>query len=172
MHRFHLLLIAYLLSMLACLQCQRESVAATRHQAPTANEQDVRTVDAIIQALYDVISGPAGQKRDWDRFRSLFAPGGRLIPALSRPGEKPVIRVLDVEDYIRRVDAIFEKEDFWESEKERKTDASGNLVHVFSSYESRRAQAGQPFQTGVNSIQLFNDGTRWWVVTVMWNSTR
>lgn len=172
MNRLHLTLISSFLSLAACLQCLQASVAAPPLQAPVARDQDVRTVDGIIGALYQVISGPAGHKRDWDRFRSLFAPGARLIPALSRPGEKPVIRVLDVEGYIRRTDAIFEKEDFWESEKERKTDTSGNLVHAFSMYESRRAQTGQPFQTGVNSIQLFNDGTRWWIVTVMWNSTR
>jgi hypothetical protein len=165
-------MISSFLSLAACLQCLQASVSAPRLQAPVARDQDVRTVDGIIEALYQVISGPAGHKRDWDRFRSLFAPGARLIPALSRPGEKPVIRVLDVEGYVRRTDAIFEKEDFWESEKERKTDTSGNLVHVFSMYESRRAQTGQPFQTGVNSIQLFNDGSRWWIVTVMWNSTR
>jgi hypothetical protein len=165
-------MISCFLSLSACVQCLQASVAAPRLQAPAVREQDVQTVDGIIQALYQVISGPSGQKRDWDRFRSLFAPGARLIPALSRPGEKPVIRVLDVEEYIRRTDAIFEKEDFWESEKERRTDTSGNLVHVFSMYESRRAQTVQPFQTGVNSIQLFNDGTRWWIVTVMWNSTR
>ena len=172
MNRLRITLISSFLSMSFWLQCQPVSLAAASLQAPVAREQDVQTVDSIIQALYQVISGPSGQKRDWDRFRSLFAPGARLIPALSRPGEKPVIRVLDVEEYIRRTDSIFEKEDFWESEKERKTDTSGNLVHVFSMYESRRAQTGQPFQTGVNSIQLFNDGARWWIVTVMWNSTR
>ncbi len=172
MNRYPLALISALFAGLVCLQFQQGSVGAPRLQVPVARGQDVKTVDGIVQALYEVISGPAGQKRDWDRFRSLFAPGARLIPALTRPGEKPVVRVFDVEAYIRRTDAILETEDFWEREKERKVDTSGNLVHVFSMYESRRAQTGQPFQTGVNSIQLFDDGTRWWIVTVMWNSTR
>jgi hypothetical protein len=172
LNRYPVALIAALFAVLACLRFQQASAGAPRLQAPVARDQDVKTVDGIVQALYEVISGPAGQKRDWDRFRSLFAPGARLIPALSRPGERPVVRVFDVEDYIRRTDAIFETEDFWERENGRKVDASGNLVHVFSMYESRRARTGQPFQTGVNSIQLFDDGTRWWIVTVMWNSTR
>jgi hypothetical protein len=172
MSRLRVAVLSAILSVSVWLQCQQISLAAPPPQAPAVREEDVRTVDGIIQALYQVISGPAGQKRDWDRFRSLFAPGARLIPALSRPGEKPVIRVLDVEGYISRTDAIFEKEDFWESEKERRTDTAGNLVHAFSIYESRHAQGGQPFQTGVNSIQLFSDGARWWIVTVMWNSTR
>jgi hypothetical protein len=147
-------------------------MTAAQTQASAARPQDVSTVDGIIQALYQVISGPAEEKRDWDRFRSLFAPGARLIPALARTGEIPVIRVLDVEAYIRRAEPFLEKEGFWESEKERKMDTAGNLVHTFSSYESRHEQNGRPFQTGVNSIQLFSDGTRWWIVTVMWNSTR
>lgn len=172
MSRLHVTVVSYLLSISVLVQIRQPSVAAPQPQAASARQQDVSTVDGIIQALYQAISGPAGQKRDWDRFRSLFAPGARLIPALSRPGEQSVIRMLDVEEYIRRTDAIFEKEDFWESEKERRTDTSGNLVHAFSMYESRHAQSGQPFQTGVNSIQLYSDGARWWIVTVMWNSTR
>ncbi len=172
MTRLRVTVIFSLWAASAGLHVRQSLLAVTCAQAPTANPQDVNTVDAIIQTLYQVISGPAGQKRDWDRFRTLFAPGARLIPALARKGEKPTIRVLDVEQYIRRTDAIFEKEDFWEIEKERRMDTSGNLVHAFSMYESRHKQGDLPFQTGVNSIQLFSDGTRWWIVTVMWNSTR
>ncbi len=172
MRRLLLAAISSVLSISVLLPSRQALPAALQPHAPAAREQDVDTIDSIVRVLYQVISGPAGQKRDWDRFRSLFAPGARLIPALSRQGEKPVIRILDVEEYIRRADAIFEKEDFWESEKERKTDTSGNLVHIFSMYESRRSRGGEPFQTGVNSIQLFSDGSRWWIVTVMWNSTR
>ena len=162
--------VAVVLVMSALFVCRIAAAAQT--EVPAARPQDVSTVDGIIRALYQVISGPAGEKRDWDRFRSLFAPGARLIPALARTGERPVIRVLDVEAYVRRVEPFFEKEGFWESETERKMDTAGNLVHAFSTYESRHAQNGEPFQTGVNSIQLFSDGTRWWIVTVMWNSTR
>ncbi len=172
MTRLRMSMIVCLLLASARLLCSQPLPAPLRPQAPVADPRDVHSVDSIIRALYQVISGPAGQKRDWDRFRSLFAPGASLIPALVRKGEKPVIRILSVEEYIRRTDAILEKEDFWEGEKKRRTDSSGNLVHVFSTYESRRKQSEQPFQTGVNSIQIFSDGTRLWIVTVMWNSTR
>lgn len=165
-------IIAAALTFPTWLQSQEAPKANGRPQAPVARAQDVDTIDNIIQALYQVISGPAGQKRDWDRFRSLFVPGGRLVPVVAQQSEKPVARILDVEDYIRRANGFFEKEGFWESEKERKTEISGNLVHAFSTYESRHEQTGQPFQIGVNSIQLYSDGTRWWIVTVMWNSKR
>ncbi len=173
MKKFILDSFACLLIVSASVQVAGTALAAQSPPAPAAaRPQDVGSIDAIIKSLYQVISGPSAQKRDWDRFRSLFVPGALLIPAVSREGEKPVTRTLDVEAYIRRTDPIFQKEGFWESEKERKTEISGNLAHAFSTYESRHEEGGQPFQTGVNSIQLFNDGTRWWIVTVMWNSTR
>jgi len=68
-----------------------------------------------------------------------------------------VIRVLDVEEYVRRTEAILEKEDFWESEKERTTDTSGNLVHAFS-VMSRAIRRRDSLSDGVNSIQLFRTG--------------
>lgn len=143
-----------------------------RVQIAAAQSRDVKSLDAIIHALYEVISGPAGQKRDWDRFRSLFLPGARLILAISRRGEEPRARLLSVEDYVRRTAPMFQQEDFWESEQGRRSRTFGNAAHAFSSYESRRKKRGKPFHRGVNSIQLFSDGTRWWIATVMWNTDR
>ncbi len=154
----------------AWLRGGQESSAAVQPQA--ARAEDVGTMDAIIKALYLVISGPAGQQRDWDRFRSLFLPGARLMPAVTRPGEQPRVAMLSVEEYVNRTRKIFEKEGFWESETKRKTESFGSIAHAFSTYESRREKNGRPFQGGVNSIQLFNDGKRWWILTVLWNSTR
>jgi hypothetical protein len=140
---------------------------------PAANPADVGSLDAIIAALYDVISGPAGQPRNWDRMRSLFIPGARLIPSTPTPDGKVVPRVLDVEGYIGRAGPNLEKNGFFEREISRKTDAFGSITHVFSTYESRRAKEdAKPFARGINSIQLVNDGTRWWVVTVFWDAER
>jgi hypothetical protein len=139
---------------------------------PAVRSADVSSMDAIVAALYDVISGPAGQARDWDRMRSLFAPGGRLIPSV--PGEHgATARVLDVDGYIERVRPTFERTGFFEREIARKTEAFGNIAHVFSTYESRHAPAdAAPFARGINSIQLLKDGDRWWVVTVFWDAER
>ncbi len=134
--------------------------------------KDVATMDAIIETMYAVISGPAGQKRNWDRFRSLFLPEAHLILAVTRKGEMPRARVLDVDGYLRRTQPIFEQESFWEKEVGRKTQTFGNIAHVFSKYESRRAKNGKAFQRGINSIQLFQDGARWWIASVMWMTER
>src|SRR5690349_4680466 len=141
--------------------------------APQANPADVKSMDAILAALYDVISGPAGKKRDWDRFRSLFVPGARLIPAAQRPGGPVEARVLDPEGYITRSAPFLEKEGFYEREISRKVDSFGHIAHVFSTYDSRHtAEDKAPFARGINSIQLHNDGKRWWIVTVYWDSER
>ncbi len=133
---------------------------------------DVDTLDGILHALYEVISGPAGQARDWARFRSLFLPGAYLIPVVSVAGEKSRARLLSPDDYIRRVEPIFAIEDFWERESGRQTETFGRVAHVLSSYESLRKPDGVPFDRGKNSVQLFHDGSRWWIVSVMWNTSR
>ena len=136
---------------------------------PAANPADVATMDSIIAAVYDVISGPAGKKRDWDRMRSLFLPGARLIPTGARPNGAYGSRVVTVDEYIERSSGFFEKEGFYEREAARITEQFGQIAHVFSTYESRHApEDAKPFQRGINSIQLMNDGKRWWIVTIFW----
>ena len=139
---------------------------------PMVRPSDFATVDAILHALYETVSGPVGQPRDWVRFRSLFLPGGRLMPIVSMPDEKAGVRFLSTEDFIQRVEPIFAIEDFWERESSRQTETFGHFAHVLSFYESLRSPNGSPFERSVNSIQLFNDGLRWWIVSVMWNTAR
>jgi hypothetical protein len=137
--------------------------------APPAKPADVATIDSIIAAVYDVISGPAGQKRDWDRMRSLFAPGARLIPTGRGPTGEVGSRVRTVEEYITRSSPLLEKDGFFEREIARRTETFGNIAHAFSTYESRhKADDAKPFARGINSIQLMNDGKRWWIVTIFW----
>lgn len=140
---------------------------------PTADPADVGSVDAILQALYDVISGPAGQKRDWNRFRSLLVPNARLMPSRVRPDGSADVTVLSADDYIKAAGASLERNGFFEREISRKTEAYGNVMHAFSTYESRRtANDEKPFSRGINSIQLLKDGMRWWVVSIFWDSER
>ena len=137
-----------------------------------ANPADVTSIDAIIAAAYDVISGPAGKKRNWDRERSLFISGARLIPTAVEAGRNDVDLaplVLDVEGYIARVEPLFEKKGFYEKEIARKTEQFGQIAHVWSTYESRHDPSDSvPFMRGINSIQLFHDGKRWWIVSIYW----
>jgi hypothetical protein len=139
---------------------------------PMARPSDVATLDAILHTFYETVSGSAGQPREWDRFRSLFLPEGRLMPIVSIAGERAGLRFLSTEDFIHRVDPIFATEDFWERESSRQTETFGRFAHVLSFYDSLRSPNGPPFEKSANSIQLFNDGLRWWIVNVMWNTSR
>jgi hypothetical protein len=165
----------YLLTGVAMAQNPQPSPQPSPQQTaaapviPAANPGDVSSIDAIIAAVYDVISGPAGKKRNWDRMRSLFINGARLIPTSPRPPGGYGSRALTVDDYLARAEPFFEKEGFYEKEAARRTETFGQIAHVFSTYESRHAPEDvKPFQRGINSIQLMNDGNRWWVVTIFW----
>jgi hypothetical protein len=138
-----------------------------------ADPKDVASQDAILAALYDAISGPACQRRDWDRFRSLFAPGARLIPTGRGPDGTARARAETPDEYATAAKQGLEENGFFEHEIARTGETFGSITHAFSTYESRRTAAdAKPFARGINSIQLLNDGTRWWIVTVYWQSER
>lgn len=141
---------------------------------PAANPADVASVDAILKTLYDVISGAAGQKRDWNRMRSIFVPHARLMPAVQRQTGGAGVAVLSVDDYVTRAGPGLETNGFFEREIHRTVEQYGNILHAFSTYESRRTAdlSEKPFARGINSIQLLKDGERWWVVSIFWDSER
>ena len=139
-------------------------------QTPTivAKPDDVKSIDSIVAALYDVISGPPATKHDWDRFRSLFVKDARLS-AISTRRKDIRYDSFGFEDYIKLDAPIIEKSGFSEREIARRSEQFDNIAHVFSTYESRiKANDPKPFARGINSIQLYNDGNRWWVVSIYW----
>ena len=138
--------------------------------APVARTADTDSVDTVVRAVYDVISGPAGS-RDWARFRSLFAEGARLIP-IRVNADTSSASVMTPDEYAQRAGANFEKTAFYESEAARRVEAFGNIAHVFSTYESRRAPGEKPFARGINSFQLVKIGNAWKVMTILWDSER
>ncbi len=145
--------------------------AQTKTDTIIAATKDVENIDAIVAALYNVISGPAGEPRNWNRMRSLFLPEGKLVATAVRPKGEVVKRVLTVEDYITQSGPTLEKNGFFEKEINRKQDVYGHIAHCFSTYEARRtATDAEPFMRGINSIQLYNDGKRWWILTVFWQT--
>lgn len=142
---------------------------------PAADPMDVASPEAIVAAVYDVLSGTATQQRNWDRYRSLFIPGGLVIPtgAPMQPGAKARVRAMSPGEYAKSADPQLKTEGFFEREIARVVESFGSIMHVFSTYESRHApEDREPFGRGINSFQLFNDGTRWWIVTVYWDRER
>jgi hypothetical protein len=136
-------------------------------RVPPAKPVDVKSLDSILAAIYDVISGPPGE-RDWNRFRSLFVPEARLT-STTKNANSSSARLLTVDDYVQRAGKYFSKHGFFESAIVNHVDRFGNIAQVFSSYESRYTASERPFTRGINSIQLFNDGSRWWVLSILWD---
>lgn len=139
---------------------------------PAAQPADVSTIDAIVAALYDVISGPKGQARDWNRMRSLFLPDARLIPSRTdRNTHRNDAVILSLEDYIRRASPRMTTEGFFERGIHSQIEQFGNIADVWSTYESRHAAGdAKPTDRGINSIQLIKSGGRYYIVQVLWDS--
>ena len=146
------------------------SASPATAQAPAARPGDVDSIDHILAAVYDVISGPAGAPRDWDRFRSLFYSGARLIP--SRRDDKGLItaRVLTPDEYVTRGKQAFADQGFFETSIANRVEQWDHLAHVWSTYASRHAPGEKPFARGINSFQLINDGSRWWILSIYWEA--
>jgi len=132
--------------------------------------EDVKTIDSIIEALYASISGEKGEVRDWDRFRNLMIPEAKLMPTGVNEQGKGVYRIWGIEEYVQQVDKSFLENGFIENEISKEVQRFRNVAQVFSSYESRRTKEGEIIARGINSIQLFFDNDRWWVVSIFWSS--
>ena len=152
-------------------QAQPQVAAAPAASAPSARPEDVKSIDSILAALYGVISGPAGE-RDWDRFRSLFLPQARLTSATKNADGTFRIHPMGVEDYAKGAGNYFLQHAFFESPIVNRVETFGNITQIFSSYESRHAAGEAPFARGINSIQLLYDGSRWWIVSILWDQER
>lgn len=129
--------------------------------------KDVESTDAIIKALYEVISGEAGVARDWDRFKNLFTADARLIPTSKNQERKISYATLAPADYIRMFESRVAT-GFYERELNRMTDAYGTIVHVFSTYETRESKDGPVTNRGINSIQLLKTHDRYYIMNIFW----
>ncbi len=129
--------------------------------------KDVASVDAIIAALYNVITGEPNEPRDWDRFNYLFKPEARLIPTRKDDKGELIIKALSPDEYVQ----LFQSRipiGFYEKELHRKTEAYGTVTHVFSTYETKEKKDGPVTNRGINSIQLFKDKDRYYIVNIFW----
>lgn len=129
--------------------------------------KDVATVDATIATLYEVISGDPGAPRDWDRFRNLFKPETRLMPTRKSKEGELTLSALTPDDYVQLFTTRIST-GFFERELHRVTEQYGTVTHVFSTYETKEKKDGPVTNRGINSIQLFNDGKRFYVINIFW----
>ncbi|MDT0551825.1 hypothetical protein [Urechidicola vernalis] len=133
------------------------------------NKQDNTTIDNLISNLYGVISGEKGEARDWDAFNNLYYQNARLIPSGKNKDGITGARYMTPQDYIDGSGKWLVENGFHEIEISREVQQFGTVAHVFSTYEAKKSKSDtEPFMRGINSIQLLNDGTRWWILNIYW----
>jgi hypothetical protein len=138
---------------------------------PGTRAEDVSTIDSITLAVYATISGAQGQPRQWDRFQTLFHPNAHMIP-MRCGATKCIAQYMSPKEYQQRADSLLTGMGFVEKELHRRVDRFGALAQVYSSYASFRQDESKPFARGINSLQLFWDGTRWWILSIAWDDER
>ena len=136
-----------------------------------ARPEDVATIDGMVKAFYEVISGGIGQPRQWGRDKTLYAPDVRFVAMSLRDG-KPHASILSHAKYVNSSNESFVKEGFVERELGRVVHRFGNMAHVYSAYEWETAGEKKERGRGVNSLEFFWDGARWWISAVTWEEER
>jgi hypothetical protein len=156
------------------------SIASHPDWPAAKNPADVDTIEHLMASLYDVISGPAGQPRDWARFRSLFLPDARMgvirpdVPATAdKPARLGDAVLFTPDTYVERDDPVFKTMSFFERTVANRIETFGNLTSVWSTYESRHAPSdAQPFARGINSLQIIHAQGRYWIANIIWDDER
>ncbi|MBX2946092.1 MAG: nuclear transport factor 2 family protein [Cyclobacteriaceae bacterium] len=136
-------------------------------QAQKDYSNDVKSIDAIITALYEVISGDPCTARDWDRFRNLFTADARLIPTGKNAEGKITYRTMSPEDYVTMFTTRITT-GFFEWELHRVTEEYGTIAHVFSTYETKEKKNGPVTNRGINSIQILKQNDRYAIMNIFW----
>ena len=152
-------LIVTALLLVASLDCVAQSEFA----------EDVKSHEAIIEALYEVISGGPEEPRNWARFQNLFSADARLIPTFKNKEGKTGYRMMTPEEY-QTMFTVNIKKGFFEKEISQTSEEFGNIVHVFSTYETRERKDGPVTMRGINSIQLLKTEDRYYIMNIFWSA--
>ena len=154
----------------ACFTATALASSAMAQTLAAVDPKDVASPEAIVQAMYDVISGPAEQPRNWDRMHTLMAPYAHFVAAGVKADGTVSVRDLTPDDYATRATPMLAKEGFFERGVPLRVTRYGHTAVVESPYESRHAKGQAPFARGINQFVLVNDGQRWWVTEIIWEA--
>jgi hypothetical protein len=138
--------------------------------ALAAAAQAQETPGEALEALYEVISGPVGEARDWDRFRSLFVEGAQMSVVVTAPDGAERVVIVTLDDYIARNGDRLAEIGFTETETRRETFLYGGMATVLSAYEAVRADTGERIAEGVNSLIIVDDGGQWKIAAIAWRA--
>jgi hypothetical protein len=151
---------------------QAKGPAHVEVPAAAPEPADVGSIDGMIRAYYDVITGPPGQPRQWSRDRTLYIPDMRFVAVEVDAKGRPEPRIMSHQQFVDNSNASMVAKGFDEREIHRVTQRFGNIAHVFSTYQTREKPGGPVLARGINSIELFWDGKRWWIASAIWDEER
>jgi hypothetical protein len=124
--------------------------------------EDVATIDGIMKATYEAVSGAAGEKRQWERDLSLHDPKAVYSFRDSSNG-KFTQEMMSLKEFHSETDTMVATTAFYEKEINREVRIYGNIAHVWSTYETRLIKDGPVAARGINSVQLYFMDDRWWI---------
>ena len=165
-----LLVALFLLAGLSVAQTASKVSHVKINKIP-ADPKDVSTIGGMINAYYDVVSISKGQPRQWDRDHTLYIDDMRFVAMNVDKHGNPIPVIMSHQEFVDRSDPIMAR-GFYEKEIHRITERFGNIAHVWSTYESRDTADGPVTARGINSLELFWDGKRWWISNSIWDEER
>lgn len=131
----------------------------------------VKSIDSIVSSIYEVVSGKKGEERDWKLHKTIFHPEARIISTYRNNEGEYEISFLSVDEYMKKYRSYFKGITLFEKDSNREIEINNNMAHVFSTFESYKNQNDSiPFKIGTASIQLYNDGERWYVLNMYYKN--
>lgn len=138
---------------------------------PDKYSANVRSIDSIVSSIYKVVSGKKGEERDWELHKTIFHPNAQIISNYVNEEGEYQIRFLSVDEYMNKYRSYFKGMNLYEKDSNREIEIFENMAHVFSTFESYRTPYDvEPFKIGTASIQLYNDGERWYVLNMYYKN--
>ena len=134
---------------------------------------DQEAIGAVLDNMYDMISGPAGP-RDWSRQLDSFLPEARQVRTWVDDEGRPQCLMMGLDEYADNTTPFFAENDFYEVETARRINVFGNMAHAWSNYEARRTPDDTDVERrGINSIQLFRHPVYGWrIIHMIWDNER
>lgn len=130
--------------------------------------EDVSTINGLMKAFYEVVSGEAGEKRQWERDLSIHHPKA-IYSYMTTINEESKQVTLSLEDFHKETDNMVLETAFYENEINREVKVFGNIANVWSTYETRLEKNGIVARRGINSIQLFYNNNKWQIISLVFD---
>lgn len=129
----------------------------------------VNSIDGIVNEVLATISGDSTVTRDVEKLRMLFTADATLRALAIAPDGSRQLRTFNLEEFARIVRDYYSGTNFYEYELKKTVNEYNGIAQAFQGYEVKGPRG---IEKGINSYQLYNDGQRWWIISILWVSDR